>query len=453
MTYKAISFRAWGSVLLTLVILSGVPAAENGSALSEIGRLVNDLPLSADASKAAATPSGSPGLLPIGEGMIPIEELDSVSPVPGQRTAGTPDDQRQKLQIDLNDNSEMSRELTLLRGNVRKCLAIYRQKHENAATRSPWGIMHAMITFGAETEIYASGHKKNAIGWLCWNNACRGMRLLRLENGRIQGNEGPGLQGHAGQFLALLAQCGVKSSSPIRVSGRDFTVADLIASEMASCKPKTELTFKLIGLSHYLKSDTAWRTSDGERWDIPRLIKEELAQPIVGAACGGTHRMMGFSYSVRVREKRGEPVTGEWLRAQKYVKDYVEYTFRLQNPDGSFSTKFYEGRGNSSDIQERLRTTGHLLEWLVFTMPEDRLLDPRLLAAVKYLSQLMLRNQDEKWEVGPKGHAVRALVLFDKRVSGRSTWPQARRRGLLASGDDERNRKSLVSVAWAVVID
>ena len=68
---------------------------------------------------------------------------------------------------------------------------------------------------------------------------------------------------------------------------------------------------KLIGLVHYLPPDTTWKNNMGQTFDIPRLIREELKQPIVGAACGGTHRLMGFSYAVQKRKKQGLPITGQ----------------------------------------------------------------------------------------------------------------------------------------------
>ena len=127
---------------------------------------------------------------------------------------------------------------------------------------------------------------------------------------------GPGVQGHDGQFLSLLALSKVPIDYGLKVGGEVFTVADLVEFEKRTCLPKTELSFKLLALVHYLDSDAAWQNQDGEDWDIPRLIKEELAQPVIGGTCGGTHRMLGLSYAVRKREKRGEPIDGQWVKAR-----------------------------------------------------------------------------------------------------------------------------------------
>jgi hypothetical protein len=247
---------------------------------------------------------------------------------------------------------------------------------------------------------------------------CNGQQLFYTTNGNLQARIGPGVQGHPGQFLAMLAQSRVKTDYPLLVEGKRFTVADLIQYEKDTCRPQTELTFKLISFMHYLKSDDTWKSNDGQTWDLPRVIKEELAQPIVGAACGGTHRMTGFSYAVRKREQRGEPFTGQWLRAKKFVDDFHEYTFRLQNPDGSFSTNWFAGRADDPTPSKRLETTGHITEWLAYSLDKEQLVEPRMIKSVRYLTDLLIEYREEKWGIGPLGHGLHALAIYDERIFG-----------------------------------
>lgn len=310
-------------------------------------------------------------------------------------------------------------ELEALKLELRRCLAYYYFRPENVAIRSPWGAMHAMLAYGVDSKLIVGDQQVNAIGYLCYNGVCNGQQLFSLSpDGRLQAQIGPGVQGHAGQFLAMLAQSRVRPDYPIRVGNRLFTVADLIEHEKETCRPASELTFKLIALVHYLPSDARWRSNDGQWWDIPRLIKEELAQPIVGAACGGTHRMTGFSYAVRKREARGEPLDGQWLRAKKFVDDFHEYAFKLQNPDGSFSTEWFAGRADFGPVSRRLETTGHITEWLAFSLSPEQLVEPRMVHSVTYLTRLLWENRQEKWGIGPLGHGLHALAIYDERVFG-----------------------------------
>ena len=313
---------------------------------------------------------------------------------------------------------ELTSELEELRGRIRECLAYYYFRPENVAQRSPWGAMHAMIAYGVDSELIAGDKRVNAVGYLCYNGVCNGQQLFYLSNGKLQTRIGPGVQGHPGQFLAMLAQSRVKTTFPLVVEGKQFTVADLIQHEKDTCRPKTELTFKLIAFTHYLKSDEKWKSNDGQDWDIPRVIKEELAQPIVGAACGGTHRMTGFSYAYRKRETRGEEFTGQWLRARTFVEDYHNYAFKLQNPDGSFSTDWFAGRADFGPPTRRLETTGHITEWLTYSLTRQQLIEPRMTKSVSYLTNLLVNNRNEKWGIGPLGHGLHALAMFDERVFG-----------------------------------
>ncbi len=313
---------------------------------------------------------------------------------------------------------ELSAEMLRLRSKLRRVLGQYYMKPDDTTSHSPWGVMHAFLPFGVDTDILDRGERKNAIAFLAYNGMARGRRLLYTRGGAIHGYQGPGVQGHAGQFLAMLAQSRVKITYPLVVGNEQFTVKDLVRTEMLSCKANTELTFKLIGLSHYLESDAVWRSSDGETWTIQRLIREEMRQPINGAACGGIHRLMGLSYAINRRRKRGEPVNGEWARAQYYVNRYMSYALRMQNRDGSFSTGWFEERGADTDVERRLYTTGHTLEWLVFSAPDHQLDDYRIKNAVHHLANLMSSNRHVDLPIGPKGHALRALALYDQRKFG-----------------------------------
>ncbi len=312
----------------------------------------------------------------------------------------------------------LTAEQVALRDRIRRCLAYYFFRPETTDQRSPWGVMHAIISFGVDTSLLGGNRQVNAVAWLCANGPCNGMQLLTFANGSVAAREGPGYQGHAGQMLAILAQSRVKIDYPLVVSGRRLSIADLVRSEQTTCRPGTELTFKLIGLSHYLDSDATWQNDLGQTWSISRLIREELAQPIVGATCGGTHRLTGFVYAVRERQYHGRPVDGQWERAQDYLERFHAYTFKLQNADGSFSTEWFARRGDAQDLDLRLETSGHTLEWLACSMARDQLADPRLVRAVEYVTDLMWRYRGRTWDIGAKGHALHALALYDERAFG-----------------------------------
>ncbi|MEE2706141.1 MAG: hypothetical protein VX988_03770 [Planctomycetota bacterium] len=320
----------------------------------------------------------------------------------------------------------LSPQFIALEQKVRQALDIYRDRNMNTRDHGAWAVMHSLIGYGVEKEVLVggpNGKPVNAIGWICWNGVCRGDRLFYTTNGNINSRIGPGRQGHKGQFLAMLAQSRVKTTYPMRISGNEFTVADLIRSEQATCRPRTELTFKLIGLSHYLDSDESWEDNRGDDWDISRMIKEELRQPIIGAACGGTHRLFGLSYAVNQRRKSGKPLDGEFHRADVFVRDYHDYTFKLQNKDGSTSTSWFAGRGSKRDVARRLQTTGHTAEWLAFSLPLEELHREEMVKLIDYLAGILIDGSSRDWSIGPLGHALHALNIYHGRAFPQTAQP------------------------------
>jgi hypothetical protein len=303
-----------------------------------------------------------------------------------------------------------------MRHPLRQCLRQYYSRPEIANDRSNWGMLHAIMIYGADTKILVGNKSYNAIAWIAGNNACRGQRLLAEENGRITVQSGVGLQGHQAQMLAIFSLCNVPAQYPLYAGESRFTLQDVIETEMRSCRSGQELTFTLIGLAHYLDTNATWTSEDGETWDFERLIREELAQPIVGAACGGTHRLMGYGHALRKRRAEGRPIMGQWKRAEIYTRDFMQYAYRLQNRDGSMSTDWFAGREDNGDIDRKIQTTGHIVEWLLSVTPDSGLQDQRLVNAVWFLLSTMSSEPDRDWSVGPKGHALRALAMFYERV-------------------------------------
>jgi len=310
-----------------------------------------------------------------------------------------------------------------LRAKIRRVLTYYYQHPMNTREHGPWEIMHGMLAFEVHSQVLRggpAGKPITSVGWLCFNQPCRRRTMLyRNETGQLQVKVGPALQGHHGQLLAILAQSSVKKEYPIRIDGESYTIADLIEMEKQTCYPRTELTFQLIGLMHYLDSDARWRNDQGLEWDFPRMIREELKQPVRGAACGGTHRLAGLTLAYKTRIKRGEPVDGEYLRAKRFVQKYQRYAYRLQNPDGSLSTEWFRGQGDEEDLDRRLKTTGHTLEWLLYAATEKELHHSRTTRAANYLANLLYSNRTRDWDAGLEGHAIHALLLYDRKVFGR----------------------------------
>lgn len=358
-------------------------------------------PLDVKPSTAAALPTAaSPAVLP------PAVLSEPISPAPA------PVVRAREL---------LSPEMVALSQKLRYALTMYQhQRLLNTGTNVPWEVMHRFVAYGAATEVLRDGpygEPVNAIGWLLWGGRCKSQPVLVLSGDRPMAMVGVGVQGHSGQFLGMLAQSRVRADSPFELQGRHFTVRDLIEQEKLGCEANTELTFELIAMSYYLKSDDVWIARTGEQWSIPRLIQEEIKQPIQGAACGGSHRLFGLSAAYKMRIAEGKPVDGEFLRAQKYIRAYQSYALgTIHNRDGSFSTDWFRRPADSGDLDRKIQTTGHILEWLVFSLDDNQLRDPRVVQSVDFLATQIATHPDKAWSIGPLGHALHALAIYQTRV-------------------------------------
>ena len=318
---------------------------------------------------------------------------------------------------------KLTRNVARMQNTIKQTLLYYHARPESSNERSNWGVLHSIMVFGVDTKIRVKNRHYSAIAWIAGNNACRGQRLLTIQNDAIAARSGVGLQGHQAQLLAVFSLCDVPIDYPVYANNEKFSLREIVESEMLACRSGEELTFSLIGLSHYLDTETIWLNADGETWSFERLIREELRQPIVGAACGGTHRLMGFSHALRKRRAEGKPITGQWKRAEIFMNDFQKYAYRLQNRDGSMSTDWFEGREDNGDTDRKIQTTGHMVEWLLTITPDDKLQDQRLVNAVRFLANTMYSERGHDWKIGPKGHALRSLAMYYNRVyGGKTAW-------------------------------
>ena len=120
-------------------------------------------------------------------------------------------------------------------------------------------------------------------------------------------------------------------------------------------------------------------------------------------ACGGTHRLYGLAYGCQRRLRANGQLDGPYLRADKYVRDYQNFALtKLQNRDGSFSTEWFKYMADrDDDIDRKIQTTGHILEWLVSSLDQDRLYESRVVAAAEYLCGALMSEPSREWKIGP----------------------------------------------------
>ncbi len=288
-----------------------------------------------------------------------------------------------------------------------------------------WQILHGVLAFQrdflvrrdgllvpAVTDMLSGGRMK---GWTVQvatrEDGKRGLRAI-MEAGSQTG------QGHADQWLAVLAQCNLPLDQPIHVGNETLTMQDFVAQVQWDV-PRNfdrEFSWTLIGLTHYLPTDSSWPASDGKTWSIEKLVQIEAEQELGDSACGGTHRVIGLTMALNQHLAAGGQLTGAWALAEEVVAQAIANAQRFQNADGSFSTRYFESPGSSPDLAQNLGTTGHTLEFLVLALPPETLREPWVRRAVANLCKLFQTTRNTPLECGALYHAAHALMLYRERV-------------------------------------
>lgn len=307
-----------------------------------------------------------------------------------------------------------------LRDEIDEVLKFTGGRYMDAQQHAAWQIVHGIVAFGPGLQIYNNGELVPALEWILAGGTLRGWNLQEgshglkavLESGSRSG------QGHPDQWLGYLSLCGLEPDHPIIVQGRTYTLFDLVTQAQADIYDGMEASWTLMGLSTYLPLDATWTAADGSEWDLERIVAMEAAQDINESACGGTHRLSGLSVALNRYLAEGGELTGGWLEAEEVIRKAVETAKRYQQPDGAFSTSYFERPGNAPDLALRMGTTGHTLEFLCYALNDEELAEEWVKASVTQLCKIFRQTRDLPIECGALYHAARGLQLYRLRRFG-----------------------------------
>lgn len=286
-----------------------------------------------------------------------------------------------------------------------------------------WTVFHGILGLGPDITLKHPelGTRVKAVDYLCDGGELRGLRFLPTEYGvDVETGEMFVSQGHQDQFIAEMAQCGLPADRVFRVSGKEYTFRDFVRhSQMrARVTANQELSWTILVVGQYLGTDLAWTNSYGEKLHFEDLVRYEVDAKVEQAACGGTHRLFGLNWVYNLHLREGGKRVGVWKDLAAEQVRYQQRARQYQNPEGSFSTDFFRGPGNAADMQLRMNTTGHILEWLAYSLPEAELRQEWMERAVNRLALMFFEIQDRPMEGGTLYHAVHGLRIYYARVFG-----------------------------------
>lgn len=309
-----------------------------------------------------------------------------------------------------------------LMAQVEQAIETSKLRHLTARLHTPWQIMHGVLALGPDFVVKKGEKTISAVEWLSksaehWKTP---VFEVTKHGARARPTDVPGVyEGHSDQFLAILAMHDFPPDQTLRAGDDTVTIADMVKHAQMHVNDRHEPTFTLLALSRYLDRDTRWTNKDGEDWSIDRLVRQQLKMPIAEAPCGGTHALFALAYARNRYLDCGQPAQGIWAEAEQMIAKYVAKARELQNDDGTFSTMFFKGPGHSSDFDTRLRTSGHMLEWLICALPQDELGQDWLRLAIAAVAKDLTEHQHEPVRCASLYHAVHALVMYRGPTRGR----------------------------------
>jgi len=308
-----------------------------------------------------------------------------------------------------------------LRERLDKVIEFTGQRHMNPQVNNAWQIIHGMLAYGYDLQLNDNGKLVPGIEWLFDGGQMRGWQLTPGEKG-LKDIEEPGSksgEGHDDQWLGYFAQCGVPLNAKIKVRGEEFTINDMVTQAQWDVREGMEATWTLMAFSVYLPLDAKWPARDGSEWSIERLLEMECEQDLTSSTCGGTHRMYGIAATLNRHLEEGGSLTGVWQTADEKIKKAIADARAYQQPDGGFSTSYFQRSSTSPDIGLRINTTGHVLEFVCLAATGEELRQPWVTRAVDYLCELFEQTADVPVECGGLYHAVHGLMLYRARLFAR----------------------------------
>jgi hypothetical protein len=313
----------------------------------------------------------------------------------------------------------LSPEMAERRDRVRQILSALRAQPFNTQQNTCTDVLDLCRAFGCDTELTdnaGSGQKVNGVTCLCWNMPCAGYSILTASDGHLAARVGYGYQARPSDLAAVLALSHVPADYPARLGKTVRTVSDLIEFEKLTCRQGTDMSLKLVALANYVQQPS-WKDDLGGEWSLQRVVKEELDRPQSAYTHAATDRLLGLSVALERFKSDKTPLEGDLGRAKRYVDDTTLYAFSAQNTDGSW------GRSANRDYAAAVGNTARMLEWLVTTLPANRLEDPQIVRGVDFLYSMFNSEHYRTYiplmssrEISAAMHAAYVLNTYDRRV-------------------------------------
>ncbi|MEZ6065414.1 MAG: hypothetical protein R3B90_06820 [Planctomycetaceae bacterium] len=327
-----------------------------------------------------------------------------------------------------------------------------RKRYLHVDEYTPWQIMHGVLALRQDYRLKTRTGTVSAIEFVSSGPIFRGESWFQKtpHGGRAHPFNIPyHFEGHVNQFPALLSMSALPLDHQLKTPDGPITIQDIVNNAKRTVNTNEEITWTLWFLTQYIPQESQWVNQQGQSWSMSRLIQIQVADPVHDAPCGGTHGLFALAFARNAYLSQNGRLKGIWLNAEMKLRQHTELARQLQNADGSFSTNWFRGRGYTADFKERIKTSGHMLEWLMMALPESRLDEVWVRRAIQCVANDLIVNANAPAECGPMYHALHSLVLYRERVAPKSETTPAPQEAIARTSpglSEQPNRVSPVPV-------
>ena len=337
----------------------------------------------------------------------------------------------------MNDVERMA----ALKRSIEIVLVANTRRGVNTRDNSPNEVMLMALPYGADARVFQpnpnhnprdrnaanvpTGNSVYSIGALCWNTPCNGKTLLRSDGKRVIARVGHGYQNQAGSFAAMMAMSNIMPNYELKVGGNSYTIADLLESERHSVSRGMNMSMTLVALSFYSPSTDQWKNEFGETWNIEKMVTSELNRSIDQGTSDVTDWLLGLTAAVQLYESDNIPIRGPMALAKRQLKVYQDFVLSIQNDRYLWHPRFFLYKGFNPNAFDTMFSGGHILRWLVFSLPDKELQDPQVVRAVMNLTSTVNRVRPETMansmstkQLESLAVSLHALSLYYQRTFG-----------------------------------
>ena len=314
-----------------------------------------------------------------------------------------------------------------LANTVQAAIDSSRRRTLSTDVHTPWQIMHALLGLREDFKMNKKGRKVDGLEWISNGPKFDGEDwfLTSEWGGKAHPYSKPyAFEGHANQSLAILSMLGLPVTHELKTGTKTITIADMINHAKMEINDKEEVSWSLWSLSRYLPPESTWTNKKGEVWSIDRMAQLQLtrllSKPMMKHPCGGTHAMFALAHARNIRLQNGLPIRGIWLQVDQQIQKCITLARLQQQPNGQFSTKFFDAKVTEADFDKRIASSGHVLEFLMISLPQEHLNHSWVRRGIEATARDIMANRQSYVKCAPLYHAVNGMRIYIDRTQNQT---------------------------------